>query len=129
MRLYEIIYPEPSLTGVSGLPFFLNYFYLDFDVRSGSIYFIQKKGFGSSKNLIKKMVRGRKGFFCYFCYFFLPKLLQASPSFNGRFFLNPSLLGDSLPPFDISTRPRRLERVTSRFISNEGLSQILVLCL
>ena len=41
--------------------------------------------------------------------------------------LNPFLLRNSLPPFDISTRPRRLERVASRFISYEELFQILVL--
>ena len=60
-----------------------------------------------------------------FCYFFLSQLLRSSPFFNGWFFRNPFLLGDSLPPFDISTRPGRLEKVASRFISNEGLSQIL----
>lgn len=66
-------------------------------------------------------------FFCFFSApsFFLHLVLCSSSSFNGRFFRNPSLLGDSLPPFDISTRLRRLETVLSRFISNVGLSQIL----
>lgn len=41
-------------------------------------------------------------------------------------FRNPPLLEDCLPPFNFSTRPRRLEAVPSRLISYVGLSQILV---
>ena len=43
MRLNEIIYPEPLPSGSLGATIFKNYFYLDFDVRSGSIYFIQER--------------------------------------------------------------------------------------
>ena len=47
---YDIIIPQAFPKGESWEgPFFLNYFYLDVDVRSGSIYFIQEKAFGSSK--------------------------------------------------------------------------------
>jgi len=43
MRLNEIIYPEPLPSGSLGATIFKNYFYLDVDVRSESIYFTQKK--------------------------------------------------------------------------------------
>jgi hypothetical protein len=50
-------------------------------------------------------------------------------NFQAHPFLNPSLLGYSLPLFDFSTRPGRLETVPSRSISYAGLSQILVFSL
>jgi hypothetical protein len=49
MRLYEIIYPYPPPKGSLGPAIFLNFFYQDFDVRSGVSYFIQEKVFGPSK--------------------------------------------------------------------------------
>jgi hypothetical protein len=63
----------------------------------------------------------------FFCFRSFVLVLRSSPSFNGWFFLNPPLLGDCLPPFDISTRPGRLETVSSRLISYVGLSQIPIL--
>jgi hypothetical protein len=53
MILYDIIRyhnPDPPPKGSLGPTIFFEFlFYLDFVVRSGFIYFIQKKGFGPSK--------------------------------------------------------------------------------
>jgi hypothetical protein len=84
MILYDIIrYHNPPILpqgGVLGGTIFLNFIYQDFDVRSGTIHFIQKKVFGPSKNLKIKMVRERRKFFCYFS---APSVISF---FHGWFF-------------------------------------------
>jgi len=69
MILYDIIRDHilqiPPQGEVLERTIFLNYFYLDVDVRSGVSHFIQEKDL-VQVTINKKMVRGERGFFCFF---------------------------------------------------------------
>jgi len=123
MILYDIIrYHNPPILpqgGVSGGTIFFEVFLPGCWCKKWIYLLHTKKGFGSSKNLKIKMVREKKRILLLlFFSFFLLLPLRSSPSFNDRFFRNPSLL-EYPPPqkHDFSTRLGRIETVPSIFIS------------